>query len=96
MFGSCDLYFPFLDVILFGMSTNIVSIGCVDVSLQNRDGSATSHVCTSEMRAYHALRERKRLFKFMNCDVLVRMGTTLLNELIGTTRRGAEGRMFGK
>jgi hypothetical protein len=57
---------------------------------------AVSHVCMSEMLAYHALRGRKCLFKFVYCDVLVRMGTTLLNEFMGTTGRGAEGRMFGK
>jgi hypothetical protein len=42
------------------------------------------------------LRERKRLLEYTNCDLLVRMGTILLNELMKTTRRGAEGRIFGE
>jgi hypothetical protein len=94
--GQLFVVFPFLDVILFGMSRKIAYSRCFDISLQDRDGSVTSHVCASEMRAYYALRGGKCLFKSVNCDVLARMGTTLLNELMGTTGRGAKGRMFGK
>jgi hypothetical protein len=78
------------------MSRNITYIGPFDVSLQDRDGCVTLHVCTSEMREFHALPERKGLLESVNCDVLARMETTLLNELMGMTGRGAEGQMFGE
>jgi hypothetical protein len=79
--------FPFLDVVLFGMSRNITCVSCVDVSLQDRDGTVTLHVCTSELREYHVLRGRKSLLESVNCHALAR---------IGATGRGAEGRMFGE
>jgi hypothetical protein len=55
--------FPVFDVVFFGMSRNITCVSGVDVSFQDRDGSVTSYVCTSEMHAYHALRERKCLLE---------------------------------
>jgi hypothetical protein len=59
-----------------------------------RDGGVTSHVRTLKMRADYALCETKCLLKYVNCDALARLITTLLNKLMGTTGRRAEGQMF--
>jgi hypothetical protein len=88
--------FPFLGVVLFQMWRNITCISCFDVPLQDGDGSLTSYVRTSEMPACHDLRGRKCLLESVNCDVLARRGTIILNELMGGTGWGAESRMFGE
>jgi hypothetical protein len=54
----------------------------------------TSNVeAKEEMRAYYPFRGRNCLFKSVNRDILARMGTTLLNELKGTT--GCSGNEVG-
>jgi hypothetical protein len=60
-------------------------INCFNIRLRDGDGSDTSRVVSPQMLVYHALRRTKCSLGYVNGDVLVRIGTTILIKLMGST-----------
>jgi hypothetical protein len=67
------------------MWMKIAHINYFGVALRDRDDNITFRILCSEVLADHVLRGTKRLLEDMNYDVLVRIGTAILNKFIGTT-----------
>jgi hypothetical protein len=81
------LLFPVIDESLFGMGIKIACTNCPGVCLRDRDDNVEAHVLGPQTRAYHGLWGRKCLFEDVNYFVQARIGTTVLNKLMGTTGR---------
>jgi hypothetical protein len=96
---TCLLLIRFCSLLRYVCCWSAFVLCCISyfsTCLQDRDGNVKSHVRTSDMWISHALRGTKCLLWYVNCDVLTRFGTILLNKLMGTTARNAECRMFGR
>jgi hypothetical protein len=78
--------FPILDPLLFRMWMIIACRNYLSVCLRNRDSSITLRVPSAEILACHSW-EIRHVPEYMNCDVLVRLETGFLNELMGKTGR---------
>jgi hypothetical protein len=65
----------------------IACIDCFGVLLQDRRGTVTLRALRPAMFADYALRGTKCLLEHARCYVLARVGTAILNKLMGTTGR---------
>jgi hypothetical protein len=89
------LVLPIVDVLFFGRWTCIFSISCFSVYLRDRDNSVASRIHAPQIRAYDALARTKRLPEYVSCDVLARIRTMLLNQLMGTAGRAQNPGWWG-
>jgi hypothetical protein len=74
---------------------NIICIGSFRVSLRDRNGSVTPHILGPQIIADDALTRTKCPFEYLNCEAVTRIGTILLNKLMGTTGRAQNVRCSG-
>jgi hypothetical protein len=85
--SQVSFVFPVLDVLLFRMWMSSAYITSFVALLRERHTGETSRAINPAQLADHALRATKCVFGYLLCAILARIGTAVLNELMGTTGR---------
>jgi hypothetical protein len=84
--SQLSLAFPIPDALLLGTWMNIACTNCFSFCLRDTNRSIIVRVPRSEILACHSW-EIIRVLEYVGCDILARIKTGFLNELMGTTGR---------